>query len=56
MTSVWAQEGSWPLNFKRMTWQVKIPKPAPPTALDGDWVGLGRRGTHFQISFSVSHP
>jgi len=31
MTGVWTQEGSWPLNFKRMTWQAKISKPAPPT-------------------------
>jgi hypothetical protein len=40
MTGVWTQEGSWPLNFKRITWQAKIPKPAPPTIFDGDWVGI----------------
>jgi hypothetical protein len=40
MTGVWTQEGSWPLNFKRITWQAKIPKPAPPTIFDGDWSGI----------------
>jgi hypothetical protein len=40
MTGVWTQEGSWPLNFKRMTWQAKVPKSAPPTIFDGDWVGI----------------
>jgi len=40
MTGVWTQEGSWPLNFKRITWQAKVPKPAPPTVFDGDWVGV----------------
>lgn len=40
MTGVWTQEGSWPLNFKRVTWQAKIAKPAPPTIFDGDWAGV----------------
>ncbi|MFZ1085879.1 MAG: hypothetical protein WAN35_13020 [Terracidiphilus sp.] len=40
MTGVWNQEGSWPLDFKRMTWQAKVPKPAPPTIFDGDWSGI----------------
>jgi len=40
MTGVWTQEGSWPLNFKRITWQAKVPKPAPPTIFDGDWSGI----------------
>ena len=31
---------SWPLNCKRLTWQVKTPKPAPPTPVDGDWAGF----------------
>jgi hypothetical protein len=39
MTGVWTQEGAFPINFKRITWQAKIPKPAPPTDLDGDWLG-----------------
>jgi hypothetical protein len=51
MTGVWAQEGSWPLNFKRMTWQAKIPKPAPPTAFDGDWVGVEDEGGGLKIHF-----
>jgi hypothetical protein len=40
MKGVWTQEGSWPLDFKRITWQAKVPKPAPPTIFDGDWVGI----------------
>jgi hypothetical protein len=51
MTGVWRQEGSWPVNFKRRTWQVKIPKPARPTVFDGDWAGVeyegGGRTIHF---------
>jgi hypothetical protein len=34
------KEESWPLNCKRFTWQVKTPKPAPPTPVDGDWAGF----------------
>lgn len=34
------QEESWPLNYKRLTWQIKTPKPAPPTPVDGDWAGF----------------
>src|ERR1035438_637581 len=30
MTGVWTQEGSWPLKDRKMTWQAKIPKQAPP--------------------------
>jgi hypothetical protein len=33
-------EESWPLNYKRLTWQIKTPKPAPPTPVDGDWAGF----------------
>lgn len=33
-------EESWPLNYKRLTWQIKTPKPAPPTPVDGDWAGI----------------
>ena len=51
MTGVWTQEGSWPLNFKRMTWQAKIPKPAPPTVFDGDWVGVENEGGGLKIHF-----
>jgi hypothetical protein len=40
MTGVLAQEGSFPLTLKRVTWQAKIPKPAPPTIFDGDWEGI----------------
>ncbi len=40
MKGVWRQEGSWPLSFKRTTWQAKIHKPAPPTIFDGDWEGI----------------
>ena len=51
MTGVWTQEGSWPLNFKRITWQAKIPKPAPPTVLDGDWAGVEDEGGGLKIHF-----
>lgn len=49
MTGVWTQEGSWPLNFKRVTWQAKIPKPAPPTVFDGDWAGVQDEGAGLKI-------
>jgi hypothetical protein len=51
MTGVWTQEGSWPLNFKRMTWQAKIPKPAPPTVFDGDWAGVEYEARGIKIHF-----
>jgi hypothetical protein len=51
MTGVWTQEGSWPLNFKRLTWQVKNPKPAPPTIFDGDWTGIEDEGGGLKIHF-----
>ncbi len=51
MTGVWTQEGSWPLNFKRMTWQAKIPKPAAPTVFDGDWEGVEDEGRGLKIHF-----
>jgi len=51
MTGVWNQEGSWPLNFKRKTWQAKNPKPAPPTIFDGDWAGIEYESAGLQIHF-----
>jgi hypothetical protein len=51
MTGVWTQEGSWPLNFKRMTWQAKISKPAPPTVFDGDWAGVEYEARGIKIHF-----
>jgi hypothetical protein len=51
MTGVWTQEGSWPLNFKRITWQAKIPKPAPPTVFDGDWAGVEDEGGGLKVHF-----
>ena len=51
MTGVWMQEGSWPVNLKRMTWQVKVPKPAPPTIFDGDWEGIEEEGRGIRIHF-----
>ncbi len=51
MSGVWTQEGSWPLNFKRITWQAKVPKPAPPTVLDGDWAGVEDEGGGLKIHF-----
>ena len=51
MTGVWTQEGSWPLNFKRLTWQAKSPKPAPPTIFDGDWAGVEDAGRGIEIHF-----
>jgi hypothetical protein len=50
------QEGSWPLNYKRLTWQVKTPKPAPPTPVDGDWAGIEDWGTSkVQKIFHISN-
>jgi hypothetical protein len=49
LTGVWTQEGSWPLKFKRMTWQAKVPKPAPPTAFDGDWTAEEDEGRGIKI-------
>lgn len=40
MTGVWTQEGTFPVNFKRLTWQARNPKPASPTVFDGDWAGI----------------
>jgi hypothetical protein len=51
MTGVWTQEGSWPLNLKRVTWQAKIPKPAPPTIFDGDWAGTEYESRGITIHF-----
>lgn len=51
MTGVWTQDGSWPLNFKRMTWQAKVPKPAPPTVFDGDWAGVEYERGDIKIHF-----
>ncbi len=51
MTGVWAQEGSWPLNFKRVTWQAKIHTPAPPTIFDGDWAGIEYESRGLTIHF-----
>lgn len=51
MTGVWTQEGSWPLNFKRMTWQAKTPKPTPPTVFDGDWAGVEDEGGGLKVHF-----
>src|SRR6185437_2227422 len=51
MTGVWTQEGSWPLNLKRVTWQAKVPKPAPPTIFDGDWEGIEYETRDIQLHF-----
>ena len=51
MTGDWTQEGSWPLNLKRITWQAKIHKPAPPTVLDGDWAGVEDEGGGLKVHF-----
>ena len=51
MTGVWTQEGSWPLTFKRTTWQAKVPKPAPPTVFDGDWAGVEYEGEGLTLHF-----
>lgn len=57
MTGTWTQEDSRPLNFKRVTWQAKVPKPAPPTILDGDWAGIEyeARGIQLHIILHVSN-
>ena len=51
MTGAWTQEGSWPLNFKRLTWQARNPKPAPPTVFDGDWAGIELEREDLKIHF-----
>ena len=51
MTGVWTQEGSWPLNLKRVTWQAKVPKPAPPTIFDGDWEGIEYETRDIKLHF-----
>jgi hypothetical protein len=51
MTGVWTQEGTWPLNFKRQTWEAKNLKPAPPTAFDGDWAGVEYESEGLKIHF-----
>ena len=51
MTGVWTQEGSWPLNFKRLTWQARNPRPAPPTVFDGDWQGIEFENQDLKIHF-----
>jgi hypothetical protein len=51
MAGVWTQEGSWPLNLNRTTWQAKIPKPAPPTVFDGDWAGVEDEGRGLKVHF-----
>lgn len=51
MTGVWTQEGAWPLNFKRVTWQAKVPKPAPPTVFDGDWAGVEYESRGIKVHF-----
>ncbi len=51
MSGVWTQEGSWPVNFKRLTWQAKISKTAPPTIFDGDWEGVEEEGRGLKLHF-----
>jgi hypothetical protein len=51
MTGVWTREGSWPVSFKRVTWQAKIHKPAPPTIFDGDWAGIEYETRDLTIHF-----
>lgn len=51
MTGVWTQEGSFPLNFKRLTWQAKNPRQAPPTIFDGDWAGIEHERKGIEIHF-----
>jgi len=55
MTGVWTQESSVPLSFKRLTWQAKVPKPAPPTVFDGDWEGIEyeARGIQLHMIFHI---
>jgi hypothetical protein len=49
MTGVWTQEGLWPLIFKRLSWQAKIPKAAQATVFDGDWEGVEDEGGGLKI-------
>jgi hypothetical protein len=51
MTGVWTQEGSFPLNLKRLTWQAKTSRPAPPTIFDGDWAGIEYEAKGIQLHF-----
>ena len=51
MTGTWTQDGDWPLNFKRLTWQAKVPKLAPPTIFDGDWAGTEYETKDIKVHF-----
>ena len=51
MIGVWTKEGAWPLDFKRLTWEAKVPKPARPTIFDGDWTGVEDEGRGLKIHF-----
>lgn len=51
MTGAWKQEDSFPLNFKRLTWQAKNPEPAPPTIFDGEWAGIEEEGRGLELHF-----
>lgn len=51
MTGIWKQESSSPLNLKRVTWQAKVRKPAPPTIFDGDWEGVEDEAPGLKIHF-----
>ena len=51
MTGVWTQDGSWPVNLKRVTWQAKVPRPAAPTIFDGDWEGVEDEGRGITLHF-----
>ena len=39
------------LNLKRVTWQAKVPKPAPPTIFDGDWEGIEYETRDIKLHF-----
>jgi hypothetical protein len=57
MTGTWKEERSWQLTFKRLTWQAKNPKPAPPTIFDGDWTGIEyeREGVKIHFILHISN-
>ena len=53
MEGVWTQDGTRAVNFKRLTWVVRVPKPAAPTIFDGDWAGIEYETENIELHFTL---
>ena len=53
MEGVWTQDGTRAVNFKRLTWVVRVPKLAPPTIFDGDWAGIEYETENIELHFTL---